>query len=134
MVEPLFEKGLGTELEAMVFRAPPGAEIRLKAGIYRLERPLFITKPLSLIGDGIQKTRIVCSTEECVLKFLGKGRFRAEGVAFYHLGRKWGDVVVVENGEVDFKRCRFVGGAMEPLVSARRYRCVVARYSAWNHP
>lgn len=106
-----FESGgdLG-DLEVLVRRASPGAVIRLKAGIYNLRRPLHITKPISLVGEGIKKTRIVCPAMGYVLRFSGKGVFQATDIGFFHTGQAWGNVVEVESGEVMLQRCRFVGG------------------------
>ncbi|PMQ01335.1 MAG: hypothetical protein CBR30_06685 [Dictyoglomus sp. NZ13-RE01] len=38
--------------------APPGSVIRLQAGLYKFDKPLQITKSLTLEGEGIDKTRI----------------------------------------------------------------------------
>lgn len=50
-------------LEEAVQQARPGAVIYLKAGIHRLKHPLVIDKPLTLIGEGMETTRIVCDGE-----------------------------------------------------------------------
>lgn len=38
--------------------APPGSVVRLQAGLYKFDKPLQITKSLTLEGEGMDKTRI----------------------------------------------------------------------------
>jgi parallel beta-helix repeat protein len=87
-------------LEEAVQKARSGATIYLKAGMHRLKRPLVIDKPLTLIGEGMETTRIVCDGEGCV-------------VAFVHEGTEWGDAVRANKGEVQFYRCLFTGGVWD---------------------
>jgi parallel beta-helix repeat protein len=100
-------------LEEAVQKAQSGTTIHLKAGIYRLKRPLVIDKPLTLIGEGMETTRIVCDGEECVVKFSGDGLFSARDIAFVHEGNRWADVVTADRGEVSFIRCLFTGGVWD---------------------
>jgi len=100
-------------LEEAVQKARSGATIYLKAGIHRLKRPLVIDKPMTLIGEGMETTRIVCNGEECVVKFSGNGLFSARDLAFVHEGTKWGDAVLANGGEVQFYRCLFTGGVRD---------------------
>jgi parallel beta-helix repeat protein len=101
------------DLEEAVQKAQSGTTIHLKAGIYRLKRPLVIDKPLTLIGEGMETTRIVCDGEECVVKFSGDGLFSARDIAFVHEGNRWADVVTADRGEVSFIRCLFTGGVWD---------------------
>jgi parallel beta-helix repeat protein len=100
-------------LEEAVQQARPGAVIYLKAGIHRLKHPLVIDKPLTLIGEGMETTRIVCDGEGCVVEFSGDGLFSARDLAFVHEGTKWGDAVRANKGEVQFYRCLFTGGVRD---------------------
>jgi parallel beta-helix repeat protein len=100
-------------LEEAVQKAQSGTTIHLKAGIYRLKRPLVIDKPLTLIGEGMETTRIVCDGEECVVKFSGDGLFSARDIAFVHEGNRWANVVTADRGEVSFIRCLFTGGVWD---------------------
>jgi parallel beta-helix repeat protein len=100
-------------LEEAVQQARPGAVIYLKAGIHRLKHPLVIDKPLTLIGEGMETTRIVCDGEGCVVEFSGDGLFSARDLAFVHEGTKWGDAVWANKGEVQFYRCLFTGGVWD---------------------
>jgi len=100
-------------LEEAVQQARPGAVIYLKAGIHRLKHPLVIDKPLTLIGEGMETTRIVCDGEGCVVEFSGDGLFSARDLAFVYEGTKWGDAVRANKGEVQFYRCLFTGGVWD---------------------
>jgi len=102
-------------LEEAVQQARPGAVIYLKAGIHRLKHPLVIDKPLTLIGEGMETTRIVCDGEGCVVEFSGDGLFSARDLAFVHEGTKWGDAVRANKGEVQFYRCLFTGGVWDEV-------------------
>jgi parallel beta-helix repeat protein len=103
-------------LEEAVQKAQSGTTIHLKAGIYRLKRPLVIDKPLTLIGEGMETTRIVCDGEECVVKFSGDGLFSARDIAFVHEGNLWANVVTADRGEVSFIRCLFTGGVWDEAI------------------
>jgi parallel beta-helix repeat protein len=102
-------------LEEAVQQARPGAVIYLKAGIHRLKHPLVIDKPLTLIGEGMETTRIVCDGKGCVVEFSGDGLFSARDLAFVHEGTKWGDAVRANKGEVQFYRCLFTGGVWDEV-------------------
>jgi hypothetical protein len=110
-------------LEEAVQQARPGAVIYLKAGIHRLKHPLVIDKPLTLIGEGMETTRIVCDGEGCVVEFSGDGLFSARDLAFVHEGTKWGDAVRANKGEVQFYRCLFTGGSGMRRTSAAVAGC-----------
>ena len=100
-------------LEEAVPKAQPGATLYLKAGAHRLAHPLALDKPLTLIGEGMETTRIVCDGEECVVSFSGDGLFSASDLAFVHEGARWGDAVRANRGEVRFYRCLFTGGVWD---------------------
>jgi parallel beta-helix repeat protein len=122
-------------LEEAVQKAQSGTTIHLKAGIYRLKRPLVIDKPLTLIGEGMETTRIVCDGEECVVKFSGDGLFSARDIAFVHEGNRWANVVTADRGEVSFIRCLFTGGVRDEAIKRggnglRLFRMVGGRIEA----
>ena len=100
-------------LEEAVPKAQSGATLYLKAGAHRLAHPLTLDKPLTLIGEGIETTRIVCDGEKCVVSFSGDGLFSASDLAFVHEGARWGDAVRANRGEVRFYRCLFTGGVWD---------------------
>ena len=102
-----------TRLEEAVQAAAPGDTIRLKAGVYHLSHPMDITKPLSLIGEGMDNTRVFCEAEGYVVYFSSDGQFRAEGIEFAHGGKRPANVLAADQGEVWLTRCRFTGAVWE---------------------
>jgi len=105
-------------IEEAVQKAQAGATIELKAGVYHLSLPLQIDKPLVLVGEGMDLTKIVCESEAYVVKYTGGGLFLAHDLTFEHQGLQWANVVEVVTGEIDFRRCRFTGGFFD--VDGRR--------------
>ena len=96
-------------LEEAIARCPEGGTIRLGEGTFKLEHPLEITTSLSLLGAGMDRTRVVCNREGFVVKFSGEGRFLAKGIMFQHSGETKANVVEVISGEATFEWCRFQG-------------------------
>ncbi len=102
----------GTLAEA-IQDVPDGAVIHLDEGIFFVEEPLDIDKPVRLVGVGIEETAIVGEVGDYVVRFIGDGPFTAESVTFLRKGQVVGDVVIVEGGEVAFFGCQFAGGVDE---------------------
>jgi parallel beta-helix repeat protein len=98
-----------TDLKVAVGDIPPGGSVSLAPGIYRLEEPLKVQKPLHLLGAGMDETIIVCEAAGFVVRFSGDGPFVAEDLTFRHEGEAVADVALVEGGNVTFSRCRFTG-------------------------
>jgi parallel beta-helix repeat protein len=99
-------------LEEAILAASSGQTIFLEAGIYHLATPLDISKPVSLIGAGMDETEIVSRAEGYVVWFSGEGPFTVEDVAFRHEGRAAADVAIAEGGEIAFTRCLFEGAVL----------------------
>jgi zinc-ribbon domain len=98
-------------LEGAVREAQARDILRLKAGEHRLSHPLEIDKPLSLIGEGMDNTRVLCDGEAHVVKLVGEGPFVVHDLSFEHEGSLQANVVeVIAGGEIDFRRCHFTGG------------------------
>jgi parallel beta-helix repeat protein len=97
-------------LEGAVREAQAGAILHLKTGEHRLSHPLELSKPLSLIGEGMGNTRVLCDGEAHVIKLVGDGPFVLHDLSFEHLGSLWANVVEVAGGEINIRRCRFSGG------------------------
>lgn len=100
-------------LEEAIRQAQTGEVLRLQRGEYRLNRSLKVYKGLSLLGEGMEFTRLVFAGEGCVLEYAGDGNFSARGIAFIHEGEKWSNVVLASSGEVSFHDCRFTGGVLD---------------------
>jgi len=103
-------KGDYPDLAAAVAAASEGAVIMLEKGTYKLDGDLFISKAITLIGAGIDKTVISSQSEEEVIEFNGDGSFIVQNITFKHEGSKPGNVVSVNGGQVNFQTCRFTGG------------------------
>jgi len=106
----LRQTGHAVNFQELIARCPEGGTIRLGEGVFELEKPLEITKSMSLVGAGMDRTRVVCKGEGFVVKFSGPSRFTALGISFEHYGDKWANVVEVESGTVQIENCRFRGG------------------------
>jgi len=106
-------------LEAAVAGAGAGATLHLDRGIYRLGGTLVVDKPLTLLGAGMGRTRVLVTGDGPVLRSTSCDRFAAQAIAFAHVGAGRGDVedragprgpvVGVVGGEVALHRCRFTG-------------------------
>jgi parallel beta-helix repeat protein len=96
-------------LEEAVENAPEEVPIELGAGTFHLEDALQIRRPITLRGQGMDKTEIVSDAEDYVVRFVGDGPFVVEDITFRHEGREVADVVLVRGGEIAFTGCRFTG-------------------------
>lgn len=105
----------GARLEAALQAAPPGGEVVLERGTYRLDAPLVLRRALTLTGEGPDRTRVVCAAPGCVLRLEAAGPVVVRGISFEHEGERPADVVVVASGAVRLEECRFSGGAADPL-------------------
>jgi len=101
------------KLEEALVDARSGAVIRLSGGLHRLSRPLDISLPVKLQGDGRNTTVIVGDGEGYVMRFLGKGTFELHDLAVEHQGVRWARVVIVEQGTVDFRGIKVSGGVRD---------------------
>lgn len=97
------------DLEELILQAEAGSEIRLVAGDYTLLRPLVVSKPITLIGLGMDQTRIVCRASGLVARFDTAGPFHVRNLTFAHEGDEPAHVVIVAAGPFDFRNCRFTG-------------------------
>ena len=88
--------------------------IRLAAATHYLEKPLELTRPVRLIGEGMDRTEVICDGPGYVLKYSGSGRFVASGITFKHTGKAPAHVVVISDGEIDLESCRFTGAVLDP--------------------
>ena len=111
VVAPMQDRAeAGAQLLQVIGAAPAGAMIQIKAGDYVLATPLVLDRPLTLQGEGNDRTRLCCAAEECVVRFVGAGPFVAADLSFVHVGVAWAHVGEVLNGSIDFHNCRFTGG------------------------
>lgn len=99
-------------LELAVRRCSSGGIIRLPPGMYRLNKPLEINKPVELVGDGMETTRVVSDGEGWVI-LVTAPRFTARGISFEHLGSNSAHVMVIDSASVTIEECRFRGGVWD---------------------
>lgn len=99
----------GDSLEEAIGRLATGGILRLRAGTYRLNRPLTIYDSLQLMGDGLETTTVVCDRPEYVISLEGEGHWRVSGITVCHEGKSpaWG--LAVDRGTLQVEACRFAG-------------------------
>ena len=101
-------KGTHSTLAEAIAAAAPGATIRLSADHHALAEGLTLTKPLTLIGQGIESSTVSAARGRFVLRLEG-GPHRWQGFTVRWLGDDPGDAVVVDNAEIALEGCRFTG-------------------------
>jgi parallel beta-helix repeat protein len=87
-----------------------GGTVTLGEGTYKLSKPLQIVKSVHLIGQGLDKTRIVGTAEEVVVEFNAHITATVESITFKRQGETAGDVVEVVAADATFVACGFTGG------------------------
>jgi parallel beta-helix repeat protein len=98
-------------LEAAVEAVAAWSTIFLGEGTFRLEETLEISKPLSLVGAGADKTTVVGEGSVAVVRYQGDDLFTIRDVTFRHEGDFAAGVIVIESGEVHFSQCRLSNGS-----------------------
>jgi parallel beta-helix repeat protein len=102
-----------TSLETALAEVPAGSTIILEAGTFLLTQPLSVTKAITLVGAGMDRTNMVSGAEDYVVRFGGDGPFRAQGITFRHQGDIRARAVGVKGGVIDFTQCRFTGAVWD---------------------
>lgn len=110
--ETVLDPKASSSLTEAINRAPVHGKIFLREGVYRLDRPLEITRPVELLGEGMEKTFVACEKEEYVLKVWGKS-FTAKGITFEHRGSKASHVAVIASACIRIEACRFCGAVFD---------------------
>ena len=100
----------GATLRAILADAPPGSEIVLPAGTIPLGAPLVLDRPLTLVGAGMDATRLECAAEGLVVAVPGAVALTIRGVTLAHVGEARADVVRVDDGHLVLEACRLTGG------------------------
>ncbi len=112
--------GTHRALVAAVGDAEPGATIRLLAGTHRLKRGIVITSSVTLVGDGMDLTEIVCDRGDFAIRYEGGGLFALRNLTVRWAGPQGrsADVVTVHGDtEVAIDGCRFTGATSQEKVS-----------------
>jgi parallel beta-helix repeat protein len=97
-------------LEDAIDGLKDGGTLRLQKGTYTLSEPLVIVKPVTIVGEGLEATRVVGASGESILEFNGHVSASVSGVGFERNGEVAGDVVDVVAADVTFDACAFAGG------------------------
>jgi len=107
-----------TDLTALIAGLPAGSGVRLPAGEFRLNTPLMIDKPLTLVGSAPvteasrssdEVTRLVSSAADAVVRFTGDGTLTLQNLWLEHSGQQRADVIVVDSGELVLRGSRVQG-------------------------
>lgn len=101
-------------LQEALDEAPEGATIMLSAGSYHQSRPLRVTRPISLIGDGANASVVVGDSADVVMSVAVSGIFRMADIGFHYQGEGPADVVVIEAGSIEISGCTFSGAVESP--------------------
>lgn len=96
-----------SDLIALVETALPNALIRLPAGVYQLNAPLVIKKPLTIHGDG--SVQILSDAPDCALKITTSEQVSLENLQISHQGSQSADLLRVEAGVVYLRQCVLQG-------------------------
>jgi parallel beta-helix repeat protein len=103
----------GESLADAVARARPGSVIELQPGVYLLEQPLRIDKPLTMQGAGADKTFIQSDAEGCVIELASTGLCALRDLSVEHFGNRPANVVVVSLGMAEISGCVVRGGVWD---------------------
>jgi parallel beta-helix repeat protein len=90
-------------LEEAVANAAAGAVIRLKAGEHTLAQPLHIEKPLTLLGEGMERTQLLCDQR---IHISGDGPIVANGVTFKQTGSEYEGTIIIMTTRATLYHCR----------------------------
>ncbi|HHO55288.1 MAG TPA: hypothetical protein ENK21_02790, partial [Trueperaceae bacterium] len=95
------------ELERL---APLGGEYRLAAGTYELSEPLLLTKGLTLLGAGKDKTIVTGSSPLYVISIESNDNFKLDGISFEYTGSEGSEVVQIKDASFEITNTSVSGG------------------------
>lgn len=100
--------------EAFAAGIPPGSVVRLGPGEHRVDHPLRVQGPVSILGESPEQTFLIGTGgrpgEEFVLGIGGTGEVRLSNLTMERRGAVSGDVVRMMGGKLLAERVRFRGG------------------------
>jgi parallel beta-helix repeat protein len=85
----------GDDLAAIAVTAPGGSTLRLSAGEHHLDDPIIVTAPLTIVGAGQERTRLVSVGEEAALIVLASAGLHLSDVTIRHEAEETAAVVVL---------------------------------------
>jgi parallel beta-helix repeat protein len=100
----------GVDLAGSIQFAPAGTTLHLDPGIYIINQQLDLVKPIQMVGAGIDQTHVILQGTGITFRGNDIGIFSMSGIDIRYDGDKAADVIVVENGAIEFADCRIAGG------------------------
>ena len=107
LAKPFVETEVLTDLAEIVSKATSGKIIRLKAGTYYLTQTLKITKPLQIVGAGVNCTRIINISGKEILEYDCADKLVLTDLVFFSpisKGIKSASLKII-NGILEMKNC-----------------------------
>jgi parallel beta-helix repeat protein len=99
-----------SDLVEAVSSVAPGSTIRLGTDTFVLTETLEIDKPITIVGDGKDKTVVISEAPGMSIHYTGQGIFTLKDITIKHQGQQAANVIVVDGGEIGFSECRVSGG------------------------
>jgi hypothetical protein len=89
-------------------------EIYISSGVYIVDRPISISKTITIIGEGSQKTKLIFQTstirQRYGIGFFGEGKLELIGISIHYEGLSCADVLIANKGAVRLFQCKIIGG------------------------
>ena len=99
----------GRTLDRLLAEALPDAEVTLEPGVYVLEDTLVLSQPVTIVGAGVERTRIESAVEGVAVKLASPGTITLRDLTVAHVGDAWAHVLVAQAGNLQIERCRLTG-------------------------
>ncbi|MCX5970033.1 MAG: M48 family metalloprotease [Coprothermobacterota bacterium] len=90
------------------------APIFLGAGLHVMAALMRVDRLLTLMGAGLERTRLLYNGPDAAILVVEGGTFKAEGISFEHGSAAWGSVLATEGGTLSLERCSLRGGRWDP--------------------
>lgn len=100
----------GVDLAGSIQFAPAGTTLRLDPGIYIINQQLDLLKPIQVVGAGIELTHVILRGTGITFHGNESDTFSMSGIDIRYDGDKAADVIVINNGSIEFSDCRIAGG------------------------
>jgi parallel beta-helix repeat protein len=107
----LFPDGSGdfSTIEEALEKIQPGGTINLNPGTYYPDSNLKISKPLYIIGSGMDITYIIYNKEPNIIEYTGTGLLKISQISLQREGLEWGDVIWIKSGSISISDCSISG-------------------------
>lgn len=105
--------GIIQSKEELIQALARAGTLHLAATDFYLDDTLLLRHDVTLIGAGYQKTRIISSAPDYVLRYQGDGTLKLQGIGFEHKGDMAAHVMGADGGILDIEACSFTGGLFD---------------------